>query len=302
MQQGKEKAGENNDLHQRYANYFKVGYNAFEFIIDFCQCYGEEDERQFNTRIVTSPVYAKAFFDTLQYSLEQYEKKFGNIQNIQNDREKEVVFMRTTIERGFFGEAKKGKIGVLIEEHFDPTEFRLFNEYLPKQGYQVEYLSHLWGQPQLRFGSNPENDHVEYHVTVTTEVNDIDPADYKGILLIGAYATDRLRYQATVKKGQRNQAPAVAFLRKAMATKGLKIGTICHSLWLLCADPDLLKDRKVTCAHNIICDVENAGGNVIYEGDGTAELVIDGNLISGKHPGVVDKFMEVFVQEIEKDQ
>ena len=195
----------------------------------------------------------------------------------------------------------KGKIGVLIEDHFDPTEYRRFNEYFPTQGYEVEYISHLWGQPQLHFGSNPENNEVEERVTVTTEVNDIDPSDYKGIILIGAYATDRLRYQVKIKKGQKNQAPAVVFLRKAMQQEA-KVGTICHSMWLLCADSDLLNGRKVTCAHNIVCDVENAGGDVIYTADDeTADLVVDGNLISGKHPGMVDQFMEVFVQEIEKN-
>ncbi|MEB3190722.1 MAG: DJ-1/PfpI family protein [Snowella sp.] len=192
------------------------------------------------------------------------------------------------------------KIGVLIEEHFDATEFRRFNEYFPEKGYEVEYISYLWGNQSLRFGSNPENDQIEYHVTVSTEVNNIDPEDYKGIICIGAYAMDRLRYQVNVKKGQKNQAPAVVFLRKVMASKQVKLGTICHSLWLLCADTDLLKGRKVTCAHNIICDVENAGAEIIYDQDVTADLVIDGNLITGKHPGMVDQFMKVFIEEIEK--
>ncbi|WP_009631317.1 DJ-1/PfpI family protein [Synechocystis sp. PCC 7509] len=194
----------------------------------------------------------------------------------------------------------KGKIGVLIEEHFDQTEYREFNKYFPSQGYEVEYISHLWGNPQLTFGANPDNGEVEDHVTVTTEVNEVNPEDYKGIIAIGAYAMDRLRYQVTVKKGQKNQAPAVVFLRKAMQTKGLKVGTICHGLWLFCADSDLIKGRKVTCAHNIICDVENAGSEVVYENDGTAELVIDGDLITAKHPGVVDMFLQSFVGEIEK--
>ena len=195
----------------------------------------------------------------------------------------------------------KGKIGVIIEDHFDPTEYRRFNEYFPTQGYEVEYLSHLWGQSELHFGSNPEDNVVKEQVTVSTEVNDVDPSDYAGIILIGAYATDRLRYQVKIKKGQKNQAPAVVFLRKAMEQQA-KVGTICHSMWLLCADSDLLKGRKVTCAHNIVCDVENAGGEVIYtEDDETADMVIDGNLISGKHPGMVDEFMEIFVQEIEKN-
>lgn len=199
--------------------------------------------------------------------------------------------------------ATKGKIGVLIEEHFDPTEYRDFNDFFPKNGYEVEYMSHLWGNNSLTFGSNPENDTVEYHATVTTEVNDANPADYKGIIAIGAYATDRLRYQAKVKKGQKNQAPAVAFLRKSMQTEGVKLGTICHSLWLFCADADLLKGRKVTCAHNIICDVENAGADIVYDevNEVTVDLVIDGNLITGKHPGIVDQFMEVFLKEIENN-
>ncbi len=195
----------------------------------------------------------------------------------------------------------KGKIAVLIEEHFDATEFRRFNEFFPENGYEVDYVSHLWGNESLKFGSNPENDQIEYHVTVTTEVNNVQPEDYKGIICIGAYAMDRLRYQVNVKKGQKNTAPAVEFLRKAVAGNKTKLGTICHSLWLFCADPDLLKNKKVTCAHNIICDVENAGAQVVYDPDDvTADLVIDGNLITGKHPGVVDQFLDAFLAEMEK--
>lgn len=196
----------------------------------------------------------------------------------------------------------KGKIGVLIEEHFDQTEYRLFNDYFPKQGYEVEYISHLWGNPSLTFGSNPDNGYIEEHVTVTTEVNDIDPANYAGIIVIGAYASDRLRYQVSVKKGQKNQAPAVVFLRKAMATPGVKLGAICHSLWLFCADRDLLQGRQVTCAHNIVCDVENAGAEIVYDGDETTALVVDDNLITAKHPGVTEQFMATFIQEIEQEQ
>jgi protease I len=193
----------------------------------------------------------------------------------------------------------KGKIGVLIEEHFDQTEFRKFNEFFPAHGYEVEYISHLWGNPQLEFGANPDDGVIGEHVTVKTEINDVDPSGYKGIIAIGAYATDRLRYQANPKKGQKNQAPAVVFLRKAVGNPDVKLGTICHSLWLFCADSDLLRGKKVTCAHNIICDVENAGAEVVFDGDSTADLVIDGNLITGKHPGVTDEFMEAFIREIE---
>ena len=192
--------------------------------------------------------------------------------------------------------SSRGKIGVLIEDHFDQTEFRMFNEYFPSRGYEVEYLSHLWGNQSLTFGGNPDSGVVEEHVTVTTEVDDVDPADYKGIICIGAYAMDRLRYQEHIGKGEKNMAPAVVFLRKAVQAQGVKVGTICHSLWLFCADADLLRGRRVTCAHNIVCDVENAGGQVVYGNDGTAELVVDGDLVSAKHPAVTDVFMDRFVR------
>ncbi|MDP3480847.1 MAG: DJ-1/PfpI family protein [Desulfoprunum sp.] len=191
------------------------------------------------------------------------------------------------------------KIAVVIEDHFDGTEYTKFNTFFSKNGYQVEYISHLWGNSELHFGSNPENNIVKERVTVTVEINSVKPSDYCGIILIGGYAMDRSRYQISIKKGQKNMAPAVVFIRSAMEGNIL-VGTICHSIWLLCADKDLLKDRKVTCAHNIVCDVENAGAEIVYEGEGTAEIVVDGNLISGKHPGIVDMFNKVFLNEIRK--
>jgi hypothetical protein len=44
-------------LEGRYANYFKVGHNAFEFVFDFGQYYPEIDEAELYTRIITSPRY-----------------------------------------------------------------------------------------------------------------------------------------------------------------------------------------------------------------------------------------------------
>jgi hypothetical protein len=62
-----------------YANYLKVGQNAFEFIFDFGQIYLEDNEVQFHTRIITTPIYAKAFFRVLQDCIDLYEQEFGTI-------------------------------------------------------------------------------------------------------------------------------------------------------------------------------------------------------------------------------
>ena len=190
------------------------------------------------------------------------------------------------------------KIGVLIEAHYDETEFNMFNDAFTKDGYELEYLSYLWGQPSLTFTGN---DHTS-QVTVANCVTKIDINTYAAIILIGGYAADRLRYQTEIIPGKPNSSPAVEFLRKAvarMAEGNLKIGTICHSLWLFCADKTLLKGRRVTCAHNIVCDVENAGGVVEYDGTQTKDIVIDDGLITAKHPGVTEQFIRTLKSELQ---
>jgi putative intracellular protease/amidase/anti-sigma regulatory factor (Ser/Thr protein kinase) len=192
----------------------------------------------------------------------------------------------------------KGKIGVLIESHFDEAESRRFRDVFPANGYALEYLSHLWGHSQLTFKGNDNQDEV----VVSVEVNDASPADYAGLILIGGYSMDRLRYEESPQEGRPNQAPAVAFLRRAVAEMergSLRIGAICHGLWLFCASPELLRGRRVTCAHNIISDVTNAGGIPVYEGNRLKDVWAEGNLITGRHPGVVEEFMRTFLEQLE---
>jgi hypothetical protein len=59
-----------------YANYFEVGHTAFEIVIDFGQRYAQSTA-PCHTRIVTSPVYARALLQTLTDSLEEYRAAFG---------------------------------------------------------------------------------------------------------------------------------------------------------------------------------------------------------------------------------
>jgi len=61
----------------KYANYFQVGHNAFEFLLDFGQVYSDGTPEHFHTRIVTSPSYAKELLKVLSESIQQYETTFG---------------------------------------------------------------------------------------------------------------------------------------------------------------------------------------------------------------------------------
>jgi hypothetical protein len=55
----------------RYANYFQVGYNAFEFLLEFGQ-----HEGRIHTSIYMSPQHARLFRDVLQNALDQFEATY----------------------------------------------------------------------------------------------------------------------------------------------------------------------------------------------------------------------------------
>jgi hypothetical protein len=61
------------DPEGRYSNVFKVGFNAYEFVIDFGQQY-QPAEATIHTRIVTSPASARNLRDVLEQSIGEYER------------------------------------------------------------------------------------------------------------------------------------------------------------------------------------------------------------------------------------
>jgi hypothetical protein len=71
--------GNEKKLEGSYANYLKIGQNAYEFLFDFGQCYLDGEDAHFHTRIITSPVYAKAFLRILKECIDQYERTFSVI-------------------------------------------------------------------------------------------------------------------------------------------------------------------------------------------------------------------------------
>lgn len=71
--------GSNEGLAARYANYFEIGHNAAEFVLDFGQAYSQAEERQMHTRIVTSPPYAKALLRLLEKAVKGHERAYGEI-------------------------------------------------------------------------------------------------------------------------------------------------------------------------------------------------------------------------------
>lgn len=58
----------------RYANYFQIGHNAFEFLLEFGQ-----QEGKIHTRIYVSPPHARILCNLLSDTLEQHARIFGEV-------------------------------------------------------------------------------------------------------------------------------------------------------------------------------------------------------------------------------
>lgn len=74
-----EVSGPNGPLEGHYANYFQVGFNAVEFLLDFGQHFAGPNGVRLQRRIVTGPIYAKVFLKILAKSVKRYEKLYGVI-------------------------------------------------------------------------------------------------------------------------------------------------------------------------------------------------------------------------------
>ena len=63
----------------QYANSFRVGYNAFEILLDFGKVSGESGKAQIQCRIITTPALAQVLLNTLEQSVKEYQGGFGEI-------------------------------------------------------------------------------------------------------------------------------------------------------------------------------------------------------------------------------
>ena len=82
----------------KYANYFEVGHNPFEFYFDFGQYDPPSENVQILTRILTSPPCAKMLLETLSSSIQNFEREHGSIATGADDLDA-MEFVRRSLKR-----------------------------------------------------------------------------------------------------------------------------------------------------------------------------------------------------------
>lgn len=103
---------------------------------------------------------------------------------------------------------------------------------------------------------------------VDASVSEVSADDFAGVVIPGGFAPDALR-----------RSSEVLDLVRAFDAAGKPVAFICHAGWVPIS-AGIIEGRRATSFSAIRDDMVNAGCR--WE---DAEVVVDGNLISSRHPG-----------------
>ncbi len=123
---------------------------------------------------------------------------------------------------------------------------------------------------------------------LTASFDDIDPADYDGLVLPGGRAPEYLRtYDEVIEAVQH------------FDDEDKPIAAICHAAQILAA-ADVIEGRTCSAYSALESDVEGAGGEY-HDG-----VVTDGNLVSGRdwsdHVEWISQFLDVLGTNVEHEE
>ncbi len=162
------------------------------------------------------------------------------------------------------------KILQLVSDDFEDLELWCPVMRLREEGCIVDLVAEKPGMYHGKYGVPCE---------VTMSFNDINDADYDGVLVPGGWAPDKLR-----------RFPKVLEIVKNMDRDNKLIGQICHAGWVL-ASAEVLQGRKVTSTPGIRDDLTHAGATWLDQ-----PVVIDGNMVSARRPPDIPEYMNALVQ------
>jgi protease I len=180
------------------------------------------------------------------------------------------------------------KIGVLMESDYYEKEIFYYEHRFPEEGYELHFLTRLWGQPSITFTGHEYKAPFEVHESFE-EMSDDELRSYNAIIVPSAIVADRLRY--TEKVG--NLPPACTFLKRAFDEPDIVKGVICHGMWLLAPTPELVRGRNVVAHNNLHGDVVNMGAVYVDQ-----DVVVDRDLVTARTGGHCHMFARKIIDMI----
>lgn len=166
------------------------------------------------------------------------------------------------------------KVAILITDLFEDSEYTEPAKSFKQNGHDLVHIG-------LESGTTVHGKKEHTPVQIDKAVRDVSIGDFDALLIPGGYSPDQLRVDDD----------AVKFVREFVES-GKPVFAICHAPQLLIT-ADVLRGRKITGWKSIIQDVKNAGAEFMDQ-----EAVVDGNLISSRHPGDLPAFIRAALDRL----
>lgn len=165
-------------------------------------------------------------------------------------------------------------IAVIIADLFEDSEYIEPAKAFRDAGYDLRHIG-------LKKGETVRGKKEGTEVIIDAEFGDVEPGDYIALLIPGGYSPDKLRAHYS----------AVDFTGKFVES-GRPVFAICHAPQILIT-ADVIRGRKITGWKSIIMDIRNAGAEFIDR-----EVVVDGNIVSSRHPGDLPAFINACLKKL----
>ncbi len=196
------------------------------------------------------------------------------------------------------------KIAVLVESEFIPEEIEVYRHGFAATGAEVHFMSRLWGNASVTFFSDVEEfGQAPQTLEVNLDFQKVALEDYAAVIMAANYTSVRLRYFERPKDqpfsaDMVKSAPAVQFFARAMANPRIVKGALCHGLWILTPNPELLKGRKVICHEVVLADILNCGAQYVPPDEQNNGVVVDRDLVTGRSKNEVRPFVHAIARQI----
>ncbi|HXT96541.1 MAG TPA: type 1 glutamine amidotransferase domain-containing protein [Polyangia bacterium] len=169
---------------------------------------------------------------------------------------------------------KGGRVACLLAAGFEDSELRVPLDRLRQAGYLVEIIG-------AEAGERLEGERKREIVTTDFSIDEVQVADYEGLLIPGGHSPDKLRADRRF----------VDFVKDFDRT-GRPLAAVCHGPQLLLA-AELQRGRTLTAWKTIQSDLRQAGAEVKDQA-----VVVDGNWITSRQPDDLQAFSSKFIEEL----
>ncbi len=169
---------------------------------------------------------------------------------------------------------EKKKVAILVEQHFEDSEFQIPYTALQDAGAEVWVLG-------SRMNDNYAGKQNKVSIKPDATTTEMNAQDFDAVVIPGGMAPDTMR----------TNMKTVRFVSDAVA-QGKLVAAICHGPQVL-IEGDLLKGKRATGFRAIRKDMQNAGAR--FE---DTSLVVDEQLITSRQPGDLAIFTTAILRRL----